>query len=376
MVSISDYNYFYKIFGKKRSYLGLPEYNILFMSKNNSIQLKAGVIITVGMLFATFSFYAYQLLFTPNVQLEKTDTYLYIPSGATFETVKDSLDKNEILNDKVSFYFLTRLLKYRENVKPGRYLLKANSTNLSVVRMLKRGNQAPVKLTFNNIRIKSDLAELLSKKMEFSAAEFLGLLNDKSFVEKYGFNTSNVIGMFIPNTYELYWNVTAEHFIEKMHQEYQKFWNENRRAQAKAMGFSPAQVTVLASIVEAETNYNKEKPRVAGVYINRLHASMPLQADPTVKFAMGDFSIKRIYTVHTTFNSPYNTYMYAGLPPGPINLPSITTIDAVLNYEKHKYLYFCADSGLSGKHEFAETYAQHQKIAEKYRRALNKLRIK
>jgi UPF0755 protein len=346
------------------------------MSSKKSIQFKAGVIITIGMLFTSFSFYAYQLLFTPNLQLEKKETYLYIPTGATFKTVKDSLEKKDILNDKVSFYFLSRLMKYRENVKPGKYLINANSNNLTVIRMLKRGRQTPVKLTFNNIRIKNELAERLSKKLEFTGGEFLHEVNNDSVTAKYGFNTNTITAMFIPNTYELYWNITAQEFIEKMYLEYQKFWNADRLALAKAAGLTPVEVTILASIVEAETNDNKEKPTIAGLYINRLRTGMPLQADPTVKFALGDFSIKRIYNVHTTFNSPYNTYMYAGLPPGPIDLPSITSIDAVLNYEKHKYIYFCAHHDLTQHHEFAETYEEHLKLAERYHKALDKLKIK
>ena len=346
------------------------------MSSKKSIQLKAGIIITTGMLFASFSFYAYQLLFTPNVQLEKKDTYLYVPTGADFATVKDSLDKNDVLNDKVSFHFLARLMKYRENVKPGRYLLPKNSTNLTIIKMLKQGRQAPVKVTFNNVRLKTDLADLLSKKLEFTAQDFLNLVNNKELTEQYGFSPNTITAMFIPNTYEFYWNITAKTFLEKMHGEYEKFWNSKRLALAKETGLTPVEVVTLASIVEAETNDNKEKPTIAGLYLNRLRTGMPLQADPTLKYALGDFTIKRIYSGHIAFDSPYNTYMYTGLPPGPINLPSITSIDAVLNYSKHKYIYFCAHHDLNGRHEFSETYEDHLKLAAQYRKALDKLNIK
>lgn len=341
-----------------------------------SIQLKAGAIITIGVLFATFSFYGYQMAMTPNVQLEKEDAYLYIPTGATFETVKDSLEKNDNLNDRVSFYFLSKLLKYQENVKPGRYLLEKNSSNLKAIRKLSRGIQSPVKLTFNNIRLKEEFAEKMGHKLEFSKAELLKILNNQDSVSQFGLDTTTVMTMFLPNTYEVYWNVKAEDFLERMYNEYEDFWNPERKKKAEEMGLTPIQVTILASIVEAETNKDAERSRVAGVYINRLRSNMPLQADPTVKFAVGDFSLKRIYSGHLSLDSPYNTYKYTGLPPGPINLPSITSIDAVLNYEKHKYLYFCANSKLNGYHDFAETYEKHRINAENYRRALNKLKIK
>jgi UPF0755 protein len=346
------------------------------MSNKKSLQFKAGFIITIAVLFSTFSFYGYQLFFTPNIQLERKPVYLYIPTGATFDVVKDSLEKMDALNNKVSFYFLSKLLKYRDNVKPGRYLLDSSSNNFNILKKLKQGRQAPVKLTFNNIRLKSELAKRLSDKLEFSEEDLLKRLNEESIVRNYGFTTENIIGMFIPNTYEFYWNIPVEKFIERMHGEYLKFWTEERKDKARSMGLTPAEVTIVASIVEAETNYEKEKSRVAGVYINRLRNNMPLQADPTVKFALGDFTIKRIYSGHIEYDSPYNTYMYAGLPPGPINLPSTSTVDAVLNYERHKYIYFCAHHDLSGHHDFAETYAEHQIIAEKYRKALNKLQIK
>ncbi len=340
------------------------------------MQFKAGAIITIGMMLATFSYYAYQIFFTANIQVDKKDTYLYIPTGATFEILTDSLNKNEVLNDQMSFYFLSKLLKYRDNIKPGRYLLQKNRSNWETIKMLKRGRQTPVKLTFNNVRLKSDLAEKVSSKLEFSEDEFLKNISDGALAKQYGFTSETFMCMFIPNTYEFYWNISSKDFLDKMHKEYKKFWNVERTDKAKKMNMTPIEVTILASIVEAETNKKDEKARVAGVYKNRLNLNMPLQADPTVKFAVGDFSIKRIYSGHLALNSPYNTYMYAGLPPGPIDLPSVTSIDAVLNYEKHTYLYFCAHHDLSGHHDFAATYAEHQKNAEKYRKALNKLKIK
>ncbi|HEX8547012.1 MAG TPA: endolytic transglycosylase MltG [Cytophagaceae bacterium] len=346
------------------------------MKPKKNLQLKAGVIITVGMLFASFSFYFYQIFFTPNIQLKKDNFYLYIPTGATFDAVRDTLNKNDVLNDKVSFYFLSKLTGYTDKVKPGRYLLTSNSNNLNTIKMLKRGTQSPVKLTYNNIRLKSELVEKLSSRFEFSSEELLSILNNEEFAKRNGLDTTTIISLFIPNTYEIYWNTTAEKFMDRIINEYQKFWNGSRDEKAESIGMSKAQVSILASIVEAETAKNSEKSRVAGVYVNRLKSNMPLQADPTIKFAVGDFSLKRIYSGHLATESPYNTYKYTGLPPGPINLPSISSIDAVLNYERHKYIYFCANSQLNGYHEFAETYDQHRENAESYRKALNRLNIK
>ena len=235
--------------------------------------------------------------------------------------------------------------------------------------------QSPVKLTFNNIRVKSELAEKLSKKLEFKSNDFLNLLKDTSLAKSAGFDTTTIMSMFVPNTYELYWNVTADAFFKKMHGEYEKFWSEERKQKAAALNLSPVQVSILASIVEAETNKNPERPRIAGVYLNRLKEGMPLQADPTVKFAVGDFTLKRITGI-LDYESPYNTYIHTGLPPGPINLPSITSIDAVLNRENHKYIYFCASEALNGYHNFAETYDAHLKNRNKYIKALNKLNIR
>jgi len=346
------------------------------MKQKKNLQLKAGIIITVGMLFASFSFYFYQIFFTPNIQLKKDDFYLHIPTGATFETVKDTLDRHEVLNDKISFYFLSKLTGYSDDIKPGRYLLKSNANNLNTIKMLKRGSQAPVKLTYNNIRLKSELIDKLAQRFEFKSKDLSAILNDEKFAKSNGLDTTTIITLFIPNTYEIYWNITADKFMARIKKEYDKFWSPERESKAAEIGMSKAQVSILASIVEAETSKNTEKSRVAGVYVNRLKTNMPLQADPTIKFAVGDFSLKRIYSGHLATESPYNTYKYTGLPPGPINLPSISSIDAVLNYEKHKYIYFCANSLLNGYHEFAETYDQHRANAESYRKALNRLNIK
>lgn len=345
--------------------------------KKSSFRLRV-VIAICGLLFVSFSFYVYQILFTPNFLIDKGDkaTDLLIPQGATIQTVKDSLIKKELLHDQKSFFFLTRLMGYNEKVKPGRYIIEPKSSNLQVIRKLKRAEQSPIRLTFNNIRLKSELCELLGDKMEFSSEEMDSLMNDTTFVGLYGFDTTTILTMFIPNTYEVYWNTPARKLFDRMHDEYKKFWSDDRLLKAQDLEMTPVQISILASIVEAETQKNVEKARIAGVYLNRLKTSMPLQADPTVKFAVGDFALRRILEGHTRIDSPYNTYLNTGLPPGPINLPSTISIDAVLNAEKHNFLYFCASPVNPGFHDFAASYNDHVNNANRYRRFLNNQNIK
>ncbi len=333
------------------------------------------VIALSGLLFVCFSYYPYQSFYTSNIQIEKPDYYLYIPAGANFKTVTDSLEKNKVLHNTLSFAFVSQLMGYQDKVKPGRYRLPENSNNLSIVRKLKSGQQEPLKLTFNNVRLKKDLAEKIDGKLEYSAEDFLKVLNDPAIAASYGFDTSTIISMFIPNTYLVFWNISPKDFVKRMNREYKSFWNKERMTKATAAGFSPLQISILASIVEAETNKDSEKSRIAGVYINRLKSDMPLQADPTVKFAVQDFSIKRVTQEHTAIDSPYNTYKNTGLPPGPINMPSAASLDAVLNYEKHKFIYFCASPNEIGYHDFAESYRDHVNNANRYRKFLDKQRI-
>lgn len=328
------------------------------------------------MITVTVTFYGYQLVKTPNFQVDKKDAYLYIPQGANFKTVLDSLKKNDLIQNTVSFAFLSKLMNYQENVKPGRYKIKRSMTNQEAVRMLRSGNQSPVKLTFNNVRLKQDLVKRVSKNLNLSPAQLEKLLNDPKTVGKYGFDTTNIVSMFLPNTYQVYWNTSPEKLLERMHREYKKFWNKKRLAKAKNMGLKPTEVSVLASIVQAETAKNDEKARIAGVYVNRLQKDIPLEADPTLVFALKDFGLKRVLNKHKEVKSPYNTYKNRGLPPGPINIPSISSLNAVLDYEQHDYLFFCAKADFSGYHAFAKTNAQHERNARLYHKALNMRRIR
>lgn len=319
----------------------------------------------------------YRKLYKPNVHIEKQENqqYLFIHTGASFEQVVSMLQQCQCLRDMKSFEWMATKMNYPDHVKAGKYLLKNGMTNRELLTMLRAGQQTPVKVIFHNIRFKKDLASDLSKQIEADSTSILRLLKNDIFLSKYGFNSQTVLAMFIPNTYEFYWNTTVEILMDRMFKEYKRFWNDNRVKKSESIDLSPIEVSILASIIEEETQKNDEKRIIAGVYINRLKKGMLLQADPTVKFAYGDFSIKRILNKYKTTDSPYNTYLYTGLPPGPICIPSISSLDAVLNYQKHEYIYFCAREDFSGYHNFARTLAQHNQNAEKYQKALSRAGI-
>jgi UPF0755 protein len=346
--------------------------------KNSSYTFKY-IVAGTGIAFVMLSYYCYQIFFTSNFSNNDNDKdfVLYIRKGANFQEVLDTLDKNKVYDDKLSFAFISKMLGYQESVKAGRYIIQKKSTNLQVVRKLRRGAQDPLKITFNNIRLKSEFIERVGSKFYFGQDSLQKMLGNDSLCRQYGFDTTDILCMFIPNTYEFYWTLPVKGFINKMNSEYSKFWSQKRKDLAFKAGLTPVQTSILASIVEAETNQSTEKPTVAGVYINRLNINMPLQADPTVKFAIGDFSIKRInhVLIEQAGNSPYNTYKVTGLPPGPINMPSITSIDAVLNYESHNYLFFVADPQKPGFHSFNQDYRTHVNNANKYRKNLNNRNI-
>ncbi|MDF2157402.1 endolytic transglycosylase MltG [Algoriphagus sp. CAU 1675] len=334
------------------------------------------LMISFSVLGISMTFYFYQVFYSPNTLTESDQPYtLKIPSNANFQYVANELFENKVINDPVSFGFVSKVLDYQELVKPGLYTIQPKMTNLELVRLLRSGNQTPVRITFNNVRTKEDLAEKITTNLEISQEQFLNILKDSVYIRKFDFNEETVMGMFIPNTYEVWWNTSPEALFDRMYKEYESFWTEARKEKAQKIGLNPKEVTTLASIVQAESQKADERPRIAGVYLNRLRLKMPLQADPTLVFALGDFSLKRVLNIHKETESPYNTYKYAGLPPGPINLPDINSLDAVLNAEKHSYLYFCAKEDFSGYHAFATTLAQHNANARRYQAALNAARI-
>lgn len=319
----------------------------------------------------------YVRIFVPNLRLTSTESpYLYIPTGSDFEDVIQILGDRKLLTNEKSFRWMAERMKYVKAVKPGKYLLKAGMSNKDLVSLLRSGKQVPVKVTFNNIRLKEEFAEKVSGQIEASSQALLNLLNDDDYVSHFGFNPENVLCMFIPNTYEFYWNTSADQFLQRMKKEYDRFWEGSRSRKAQELEFTAVQVSILASIVQKETNVNDEKKIIAGVYINRMEKGWKLEADPTLVYALGDFTVNRVLAAFKQIVSPYNTYMFEGLPPGPICLPDISSLDAVLNYSRHNFMYFCAKEDFSGRHSFAVTYAQHLANARRFQKALDRRGIK
>ena len=318
----------------------------------------------------------YHEIYSPNIATpQRQEFYLCIPTGSTYQDVISLLELNNIIRDRKSFEWAAKKKKYPENVHPGRYCIRQNMSNNQLINMLRSGIQDPVKLVINIARTPEDLAGKVSKQIEASEAELMKRMNDNEYLKPYGFNTESVIGMFIPNTYEFWWNTDADGFFKRMNKEYDKFWTRERLGRAKEINFTPNEVITLASIIINETNKEEEYRTIAGVYINRINLGMRLQADPTVKFALGDFERQRILKNDTYIDSPYNTYIHDGLPPGPIAIPTVKAIDSVLKFEKSDYLYFCAKDDFSGYHNFARTLDQHNKNARLYQKALNRRKI-
>ncbi len=319
------------------------------------------------------SYIYYQKIFSPNVAKDKA--YLYIHSNAVFDDVMQSLKMDSLLIDPASFEWLAQKKAYSENIKAGKYLLKSGMSNNQLINMLRSGNQEAVNLVFNNIRTNEQLAGKIGKQIEADSLILIDFFNNSQLLAKYNISPEDLRILFIPNTYKLWWNTSAEKLMDRIKEEYEKFWTEERDAKAYTAGLSRKEVAIIASIVEEETNKKDERPTVASVYINRLRKNMLLQADPTVKYAVGDFSLKRILNKHLEYDSPYNTYKYQGLPPGPICIPSISSIDAVLANKSTDYLYFCAKEDFSGYHNFAKNINEHLANARRYQKALNQRKI-
>lgn len=311
--------------------------------------------------------------FTSNTTFDKEEIYVQIPTGSTYADVKKII--LPLIKSKNDFEFIANLRSYPENVKPGRFLLKKGMSAFQLVGAIRRN--VPVKLAFNNQERLENLCERLSSQIEPNTTKLLATFRDTIFLQENNFTNDNVFAMFLPNTYEVYWNISAEKFRNKMLDEYKRFWTKERIAKAAAMNLTRVQVITLASIVHKETVKKSERPTVAGVYLNRLNQGMPLQADPTVIYALKlrdnnfDQIIKRVLYNDLFIKSPYNTYQNTGLPPGPIAMPDVDAIDAVLNPQNHDYLYFCASVEKFGYHEFASTLAQHNVNAKKYSDWLN-----
>ncbi len=302
--------------------------------------------------------------------------YLYIKKSSTFEDLKTTFEDEEILNSVSNFEWVAKRKNYTTKIKPGRYLIKNGMSNSDIVNLLRSGKQEPVKLEFNSIRTREQLVSRIAQQLDIDSAELIKILIDKNYLKTIGLTPENSITVFIPNTYSVYWNITSKQLFDRMLKESDKYWNSSRKNKAKTLKLTLQQVITLASIVESETAKNDEKPIVAGAYLNRLKKDMCLEADPTLVFAVGDFSIRRVLNKHKEVDSPYNTYKNKGLPPGPICIPSTTSIDAVLNPAEHDYIYFCARESLDGYHNFAVTYKEHLANARRYQAALDRMNIK
>lgn len=336
-----------------------------------------GIVFTLLLIVAIFGFLIYKQIYTPNfLKGQKTSEFLLIPTGSDFEQVVELLKKNDLLVNEKTFRWASHQMNFDTNIKPGKYLIKMGMSNKDVITLLRSGRQTPVQVIFNNIRTKKQLAQKISEQIEASEQSILNLLNDEDYTRKIGYTPENILAMFIPNTYEYYWNTSADKFIGRMYKQYQLFWSTEKLQKSKSIGLSPLQISVIASIVQLESNKVDEKPIIAGVYINRFKKDWKLEADPTLVYALGDFTINRVLNIYKEIDSPYNTYMYKGLPPGPICLPTISSLNAVLNYSKHNYMYFCAREDFSGYHSFAATYDKHLENARKFRKALDLRGIK
>jgi UPF0755 protein len=327
------------------------------------------VVISLGITCVVY----YLRYFGPNVS--DKEQYLYIHTGETFDDVYKTIRDEGIVKDTTTFHWSAVNMKYTGRVKAGKYRLHEGMSNRKFINMLASGAQESVTVSFHNLRLKEQFAGFVSKKIEPDSIAILNLLDSAAFVKQYGFTTDDVYTMFMPNSYQMYWNTSPEKFFKRMYANYEKFWTPERKQRAAEINLSPVQVSILASIVDAEALHDDEMPTIAGLYLNRLKKGMKLESDPTVIFALNDFTIHRVLNKDLKVNSPYNTYMYAGLPPGPVMMPSINAVNSVLDYKASDYIYMCAKADFSGYHAFATNVADHLVNAHKFQQALNERHI-
>ncbi len=335
-----------------------------------------GAFLVVSIFVTSFAFYFWQIIYAENILIGAQRTPIIIPKGSTFDDLQDQLYNGGYVNDLLSFSFLARIMKYDKYMKPGLYMLEPNMSNMQAIRLLRSGAQTPTLVTFSDVRQLKDLAPELVKNVDISVGVMDSILTNPAVARDYGFTRETFISMFIPNTYEVYYTITPKELLDRMKTEYDRFWNDERKQKAREAGLSEVEVSIMASIVEAEQRIHADEwPRIAGLYLNRLEKGYRLDSDPTLVFAHQDFTINRVLNRHKEIDSPYNTYKNYGLPPGPIRCPSIGAIDAVLDHEDHNLLYMCARADFSGYHEFATNLQQHNINARAFQRALNQRRI-
>ena len=328
-----------------------------------------------GILILIILILVYRNIFSVTIHCEKKNQVIYIPTGASYEQVMDTLESNLVIKSFKMLEWVAKKKNYPAMIRAGRYIISKDLDYNGLINLLRSGRQTPVRVTFSNIRTLNQLAERISMQIEADSSRIIGFLSDESNFANDGFKSENIIALFIPNTYEFLWNTDAKGLYTRMLREYRLFWNYQRLSRAREKGLDPMEVAILASIIDDEVAKADEKPRIAGVYLNRLKRGIPLQACPTIKFALNDFTITRVLYKHLQIDSPYNTYKYSGFPPGPIGCPSIEGIDAVLNAEDHDYLYFAAKADFSGYHNFSRTLAEHNHYAALYQKELDKRKI-
>lgn len=338
------------------------------------------IIALLGLLLGgLFAAMVYRTFFSPNTAFSNEQAYVFIPTGAGYEELKPQLAP--LLADLDAFESVARRKRYLSNIRPGKYPIRKGMNNNEIVNSL-RSRNTPVRVSFNNQETPALLAGRIAAQIEADSLALYESFMDPGFLGSHGWTPDQALLPYIPNSYELYWNTSADAFRDRMLREYQNFWTENRKEKARVQGLTPDQVMALASIVHKETSQPEERPRVAGVYLNRLKRGMLLQADPTVIFAIkketGNFDtiIRRVLYRDLELDTPFNTYKYGGVPPGPIAMPDISAIEAVLNPEKHEFLYFVADTENFGYHKFSKTLAQHNRKKEQYIRWLNQQKIR
>ena len=321
-----------------------------------------------------FALFAYNNFILSNQVPKLDDPWISIPTNSSFDEVVQLLHQKGVVKNESAFRWLSNYMEYnRDPMRSGRFKLEEGWTAIQLIRHLRGGKQSTINMVISNGRLLEDVAGKVSQFLEPDSSDFMAIFKDKSYLKEIGYSDETLMSLFIPNTYDVYWNSSPEGFMKRMLKEHKSFWEQKgRKKKANALNLTPAEVYTLASIVERETTQNKEKPRMAGVYLNRLEKGMLLQADPTSVFARKDFGARRVTDYHTKFDNPYNTYMYKGLPPGPISMASIASIDAVLNAEDHSYIYFCAKGDGTGFHNFAKTLAKHNQNAATYRANLKK----
>ncbi len=341
------------------------------MKRRGLLYIIAALIIISVIVVSIF----FKSLYSLRIHTEKDDIVLYIPTGARYSQVMNSLNSKVTITDPKLFDWIAKKKNYPDHIKPGKYIIQNNISYINLINLLRSGRQTPVKITFSLIRTLNELSGKVGGQIEADSAELMSFLSDPENYRNDGFTRENVISVFIPNTYKFLWNTGAEGFYRRMVQEYKIFWNDQRLAKAREKGLNPIEVAILASIIDDEVAKPDEKPRIAGVYLNRLKRGIPLQACPTIKFALNDFTISRILYKYLQVESPYNTYKYKGFPPGPIGCPSVEGIDAVLNAEAHDYIFFAAKADFSGYHNFSRTLAEHNRYAATYQKELNKRKI-